>query len=59
MDDFVNAHLHRGSRANGRAGRRRAASLFNDAIGDNHFSAAGSEVWAESVGRRLVLLTGA
>ena len=40
-----------------RKGRRQqGCPLFNDDIGDGHFSAAGSEVWAASVGRRLVLL---
>jgi len=40
-----------------RAGNRPVGSpLYNDAIGDHHFSPAGSEVWAEAVGRRLVLL---
>ena len=56
MEDFVNAHV--ASRIDG---KRKGltllpCALFNDAIGDNHFSPAGSEVWAESVGRRLVLL---
>ena len=36
--------------------RSQGCPLFNDAIDDHHFSAAGSEVWADSVGRRLVLL---
>jgi hypothetical protein len=40
-----------------RAGNRPTGSpLYNDAIGDHHFSPAGSEVWAEAVGRRLILL---
>ena len=45
-----------GARAGGRAGGRRVASLFNDDIDDPHFSAAGSEVWAAAVGRRLIRL---
>ncbi|APW62717.1 SGNH/GDSL hydrolase family protein [Paludisphaera borealis] len=40
-----------------RAGNRPTGSpLYNNAIGDGHFSPAGAEVWAEAVGRRLVLL---
>jgi hypothetical protein len=31
-------------------------SLFNAVIDDAHFSAAGAEVWAAAVGRRLILL---
>jgi lysophospholipase L1-like esterase len=55
-EDFLNAHLQSRveSRREGRTAR--GCSLFNDDIKDSHFSAAGSEVWAESVGRRLVLL---
>jgi lysophospholipase L1-like esterase len=54
-DDFIDAHLE--AVIDGlRTGRRQSGcSLFNDAIGDGHFSAAGSEVWARSVGHRLVL----
>ena len=57
MDDFVNAHL--GARVEARRRGRvvpKGCVLYNDAINDGHFSAAGSEVWAESVGRRLVLM---
>jgi lysophospholipase L1-like esterase len=56
MDDFLNAHLR--SRVEARRQGRPAigCSLFNDDIKDQHFSPAGSQVWAESVGRRLVLL---
>jgi lysophospholipase L1-like esterase len=55
-DDFIDAHLE-AVIADQRKGRRQSGcSLFNDAIGDGHFSAAGSEVWARSVGHRLVLL---
>jgi lysophospholipase L1-like esterase len=56
IDDFIDAHLE-AVIADERKGRRQqGCSLFNDAIGDGHFSAAGAEVWAASVGRRLVLL---
>jgi hypothetical protein len=56
IDDFVNAYvkLKNQSKRTGRA--LWGCPLFNDAIGDGHFSAAGSEVWAESVGRRIRLL---
>jgi hypothetical protein len=55
-DCFINVHLKRfiGGMRSGRP--LWEYSLFNDAIGDGHFSAAGSEAWAEAVGRRLVLL---
>ncbi len=56
IEDFVDAHLKLVSAAE-REDRDPALSpLFNGAIGDHHFSAAGAEVWANSVGRRLILL---
>lgn len=56
IEDFVNAHLRLRNDA-ARQGRKLDDSpLFNGALGDAHFSAAGSEVWAEAVARRLVLL---
>jgi hypothetical protein len=55
-DFFINAHLERLVAAEQRGDPHGGGSLFNDVIGDGHFSAAGSEVWAESVGRRLILL---
>jgi hypothetical protein len=55
-DDFINAHLALVV-AGERAGKRpMGCPLFNVEIGDGHFSALGSEVWAAAVGRRLVLL---
>ncbi len=53
MDDFLDEHMR--SRIEvGRRGRLPAnCYLFNDAIKDGHFSAAG-RLWAESVGRRLL-----
>jgi hypothetical protein len=30
--------------------------LFNGRLGDGHFSAIGSELWAETVGARLALM---
>ena len=56
MDDFLNAHLRALSERQRDGREAKGCVLFNDEIGDEHFSAAGSEVWAESVGRRLVLL---
>jgi lysophospholipase L1-like esterase len=56
MDSFINAHLRQFIAARKSGHGLQGCSLFNDAIGDGHFSAAGSEVWAEAVGRRLVLL---
>ena len=58
-DDFINAHLEL-LIAGTRAGHRPiGCQLFNIEIADGHFSGLGSEVWASSVGRRLVLLLGA
>jgi hypothetical protein len=55
-DDFINAHLELGI-AGERAGHRpHGCPLFNVDIGDGHFSPLGADVWAKSVGRRLVLL---
>jgi hypothetical protein len=55
-DDFLNAHLRSRIDAKRHGRTAKGCSLFNDDINDDHFSAAGSEIWAESVGRRLVLL---
>jgi hypothetical protein len=55
-EDFVEAHLEEVIAGLRRGRRQQGCSLFNEAINDGHFSAAGSEVWAASVGRRLVLL---
>ncbi len=55
-DDFINAHLERVIEGKRRGRRPRGCPLFNGEIPDGHFSTAGSEVWAASVGRRLVLL---
>ncbi len=55
-DDFVDRNIASILEAD-RAGRRPQGSpLYNAPIGDAHFSPAGAEVWAEAVGRRLVLL---
>ncbi|MFI5456314.1 MAG: SGNH/GDSL hydrolase family protein [Isosphaerales bacterium] len=56
IDDFVDAHLKLLNEGKRKGQRPRRSPLFNDDIADQHFSAAGSEVWAACVGRRLILL---
>ena len=58
IEDFANAQLKFVNKAKREGATLRTCPLFNTATADNHFSAAGSEVWAESVGRRLILLLG-
>ncbi len=56
VDGFVNKHLAcilEGTRA---GHRPQTSPLYNGVIADGHFSAKGAELWAELVGRRLVLL---
>jgi hypothetical protein len=56
ISEFANAQLAI-TNANRRLGLAATASpLFNGRIGDGHFSARGSEIWAATVGRRLALL---
>ena len=56
IEDFVNEHLALTLEGE-RAGHRPMHSpLYNGGIGDGHFSAIGSQVWAAAVGRRLLLL---
>jgi hypothetical protein len=55
-DDFINAHLELTIEQERRGGSSSGCLLFNDRIGDGHFSALGSQVWAASVGRRLIRL---
>ena len=55
-DDFIDAHLEVVIDGERKGRRQQGCTLFNEDIGDGHFSAAGSEVWASSVGHRLVLL---
>jgi hypothetical protein len=56
IESFVNKHLAL-MLAGTRAGKRPQTSpLFNGVIADGHFSAIGSQLWAEEAGRRLVLL---
>jgi lysophospholipase L1-like esterase len=56
MDDFINAHLRELIKGEREGARPRGCALFNDDIGDLHFSPAGAKVWAASVGDRLVPL---
>ncbi len=58
IEDFADAQLKLVNKARQEGRALRTCPLFNTATSDNHFSAAGSEVWAESVGRRLILLLG-
>lgn len=55
-DAFVDAHLETVVDLERHGRRQHGCLLFNDAIGDGHFSAAGSKVWAAVVGKRLALL---
>jgi hypothetical protein len=56
IEDFANAQLKLVNEAKREGRTLQGCPLFNSAFGDSHFSPAGSEVWAESVGRRLILL---
>jgi hypothetical protein len=56
IDDFINEHLIYVSKAMRKGVEPRGCHLFLNDLGDDHFSAAGSEVWAASVGKRLILL---
>jgi lysophospholipase L1-like esterase len=56
MDDFLDAHLKARVEAERKGREPKGSVLFNDVIDDDHFSAAGSVVWAESIGRRVILL---
>jgi lysophospholipase L1-like esterase len=55
-EDFINAHLELTVEQDREGQASGESSLFNTQIGDGHFSALGSEVWANAVGHRLVLL---
>jgi hypothetical protein len=52
---FATAHLEMMNRKRKPGETIIANPLFNGRVGDGHFSPAGCEVWAEAVGRRLVL----
>ena len=55
IDDFIDAHLALVIEGERKGKRPQGCPLFNGHISDGHFSPAGSEVWATTVGRRLVL----
>jgi hypothetical protein len=55
-ETFVNAHLSLLIEGEEGGEHPSGCLLFNEKIHDGHFSALGSQVWAESVGRRLALL---
>jgi lysophospholipase L1-like esterase len=56
IEDFADAQLKFAKEAKREGRTLRDSPLFNAAIGDTHFSAAGAEVWAQPVGRRIILL---
>ncbi|HEX3448867.1 MAG TPA: SGNH/GDSL hydrolase family protein [Isosphaeraceae bacterium] len=56
MPAFANAQLEISNKARRLNISSEASPLFNGRIGDGHFSARGSEVWASAVGRRVALL---
>ncbi len=56
MDDFLDAHFQARIECRRNGGVPTGFALFNNAINDTHFSPAGSEVWAQSVGRRLAVI---
>jgi len=55
-DDFINAHLKLLAEARQKGQKLQGCPLFNDVIDDEHFSAAGSAIWAAAVGERVILL---
>jgi lysophospholipase L1-like esterase len=56
FEDFANAHLRLKAQDRRKGTLRSGSPIFNDVYNDIHLSAAGAEVWAEAVGRRLILL---
>jgi len=55
-DAFANAQLEASHEARRQGNPSTGSPLFNGRIGDGHFSATGSEVWAKTVGVRLALM---
>ena len=53
---FINAHLDLKVKGDRSGHRTYGCPLFNAEMSDGHFSALGAEVWAATVGKRLVLL---
>jgi hypothetical protein len=56
IESFVNAHLNLLSEARRKGQKVQGCPLFNDVLNDEHFSAAGSAVWAAAVGERVIPL---
>ncbi len=56
MDEFINEHLRFANELLRKGVEPKGCHLFLNAINDDHFSAAGSQLWASSVGKRLTLL---
>lgn len=56
IESFLNADLETRLERLHKGERPGKCALFNGAIKDGHFSVKGAEVWAESVGRRLLLM---
>jgi hypothetical protein len=56
IEDFTSENLRLLSEGERAGNRPQKSPLFNGVIGDEHFSALGSELWASTVGRRLLLL---
>jgi hypothetical protein len=56
MPAFANAQLEISNKARRLRLPSGASPLFNGRIGDGHFSALGSEIWAKAVSRRIALL---
>jgi lysophospholipase L1-like esterase len=55
-ENFLNEHLRTRIDALRRGREPKGSALFNADIGDGHFSPLGAQVWAETVGRRILLV---
>jgi hypothetical protein len=55
-DSLIDAHLQLVIDGQRQGRRPPGCPLFNETIGDSHFSPVGSEAWADRVGRRIALL---
>ena len=58
LDDFLDEHLRLVEERKHQGHRSEFSPLFNGQIADNHFSPAGSRLWAERVGKRLERIVG-
>ena len=56
IDSFADEYLRQTSRRSGLEETTSLNPLFNGKLGDGHFSPLGCQVWARSVGERLILL---